>query len=73
VLAWYMCDRLRAGLRDENFRKLMGVAEADETYIGGKNANRHWDKKTSTKLATRRQARFRLSVQSREKAMSYVG
>ncbi|WP_422303764.1 IS1595 family transposase [Candidatus Binatus sp.] len=43
--AWYMCHRLRAGMRDPEFRQLMGVVEVDETYIGGKNRNRHWDKK----------------------------
>jgi transposase-like protein/IS1 family transposase len=34
--AHYMCHRIRAGLSDPNFRKLMG----------GKNRNRHWDKRT---------------------------
>ena len=44
--AWYMCMRLRAGMRDPGFRKLMGVVEVDETFIGGKDRNRHWNKKT---------------------------
>jgi transposase-like protein len=43
--AWYMCHRIRAALTDKEFRKLMGIVEVDETYIGGKNKNRHWDKK----------------------------
>ena len=43
--AHYMCHRIRAGLADPQFRKLMGIVEADETYIGGSNRNRHWDKK----------------------------
>jgi transposase-like protein len=45
--AWYMCHRIRAALVDKEFRKLMGIVEVDETYIGGKNKNRHWDKKTA--------------------------
>jgi transposase-like protein len=43
--AWYMCMRLRAGMRDPEFRRLLGVVEVDETYLGGKDENRHWDKK----------------------------
>jgi transposase-like protein len=43
--AWYLCHRVRAGLADPNFRKLMGIVEVDETYVGGKNHNRHWSKK----------------------------
>ena len=33
--AWYMCMRLRAGMKDPDFRKLMGIVEVDETYMGG--------------------------------------
>jgi len=45
--AWYMCMRLRAAMRDPDFRKLMGIVEVDETYIGGLNRNRRWNKKQS--------------------------
>ncbi|MGA7621686.1 IS1595 family transposase [Candidatus Binatus sp.] len=43
--AWFMCHRLRAGLADPDFKKLMGIVEVDETGIGGKDRNRHWNKK----------------------------
>jgi IS1 family transposase len=44
--AHYMCHRVRAGLADAEFRQLMGIVEVDETYVGGKDHNRHWDKKS---------------------------
>jgi transposase-like protein len=50
--AWYMCHRVRAGLADKHFRKLMGIVEVDETFIGGEDKNRHFDKKRNRKGGT---------------------
>ena len=48
-----MCIGLRAAMHDPEFRQLMGIVEVDETYIGGKDSNRHWDKKASVGLVHR--------------------
>lgn len=47
--AFYICHRVRAMLNNPDFPPLMGVVEVDETYIGGKDTNRHWDKKKHVK------------------------
>src|SRR5208337_2905152 len=43
--AWYMCHRIRAGLGNVEFRKLVGFVEVDETFVGGKEKNKHKDKR----------------------------
>lgn len=43
--AWFLNHRLRAMLKDTNPELLRDVVALDETLIGGKNKNRHADKK----------------------------
>jgi hypothetical protein len=40
--SWYMCMRWRAAMSGDYVAPLTGIVEVDETYIGGKNRNRHW-------------------------------
>jgi transposase-like protein len=43
--AWLMCHKVRTALI-EDMEKLGGIVEIDETYVGGSDKNRHWDKKS---------------------------
>lgn len=45
--AWFALHRLREACGDE-IGKLAGIVEIDETYIGGKNRNKHASKKFKT-------------------------
>jgi len=44
--AWFMLHRLRYAFEHPEFKEVMGnPTEIDETYVAGKNKNRHYDKK----------------------------
>ena len=45
--AWFMSQRIRSGLglANDSIEPMSGDIEVDETYVGGKNKNRHKDKK----------------------------
>lgn len=43
--AWFMLQRIRNCFGVENDNELDNEVEADETYVGGKNGNRHANKK----------------------------
>ena len=42
--SWYMCHRWRAAMKGDAL-PLIGEVEVDETFVGGKDKNRHWSKK----------------------------
>jgi transposase-like protein len=43
--AWFMLHRIREMLKQNKSELLTGEVQADETFVGGKNKNRHADKK----------------------------
>jgi transposase-like protein len=44
--AWLMCHKVRTALVEKDMHKLGGVVEVDETYVGGDDKNRHFDKRS---------------------------
>jgi transposase-like protein len=52
--AWFLLHRLRAGLGNEVKTAFEGTVEIDETFVGGKNKNRHYRKRVQYKEVTGR-------------------
>jgi transposase-like protein len=43
--AWFMLMRIREAMKERNPQMLISITQADETFVGGKNKNKHADKK----------------------------
>jgi transposase-like protein len=52
--AWLMCHKIRTALVERDADKLGGIVEVDETVVGGKDENRHADKKEHSRGRTSR-------------------
>lgn len=43
--AWLMCHKIRTAMGKMEFQQLIGYVEVDETFVGGKNKNKHRNKR----------------------------
>ena len=46
--AWFMLQRIREVMKNDNNNKFDGTTEIDEAYLGGSETNKHADKKNKT-------------------------
>ena len=69
--AWLMCHKIRTALV-EDIKKLGGIVEVDETYVGGSDKNRHWDKKSGSSAVVAILARLPSSARFAARAMSLL-
>lgn len=56
--AWFMMQRIRKLYEQLKVTQLEGIVACDETFVGGKNANRHADKKFDYKGKDYRKSKF---------------
>jgi transposase-like protein len=56
--AWFMDHRIRLALGMATPEKMSGTVEADETFVGGKVANMHFDKQTRMRMGKKRTGGF---------------
>lgn len=57
--AWFLCHRIRESLRETNPDQIGGegkVVEVDETYVGGKDKNRHANKRVGVRGGSAKEA-----------------
>jgi hypothetical protein len=66
--AWFLCHRVREAMREIEAKRLSGIIEVDETWVGGKQrgvGKGQSTNKTAVIGAVERDGKIRLQVNSR--------